>query len=652
MNWPFLNPLFLFGLAAAVLPILIHRLVHRKAVARDFSAVRLLLQSERITTRPRRLKHIFLLALRILAVLTLVILMARPFLKPENLLAGMEGGAKALILDNSLSMGFREERGERFGLAKKAAEEIIRKGKGPILIIPTAHEGDQASDLRWTTPEEALRNLDQTTLSYNRGNPASALGQAYRGLREIKGSKAILIISDLARGDWEGFDLAKMGNVSAEAGIHLLRIGGGKRDSNFAVKRVGLAEGDAVAGVPGRLEVKVVNFSDQDGSPLVQLYLAGTKVEQKKADLKAGGEASVYFELFLDRPGWKDGEIRLTGDSCPGDDIFYFSLRVADRVKVLIVDGDPGRSLKESESYYLLHALNPGGGGDSPFVSQTITEEELSSADLKSYDILFLLNVSRPSGSKVSSFLEAGKTVFIFLGDRINPDDYHRIPLFPWVLREIRKGGDVGIVPAKSESDSPNPFSGPVGESLKKVSIQRYFKVEGGGKKVLNLRNGDPLLLESNLGKGQIHLFASTANLKWNDLPLKGAYLPLIQTLLRQAAGISKDSLPETLRMGEPLPRQSLSQLTGIRGGPGIYQVSLPPAEKRVGVNPPLQESDLSKITEEELQKRFGEIKIKVTEYKNDIGRDTLAGRRELWPFFLAFLLVILAVEMGVAGRT
>jgi hypothetical protein len=49
MSLIFLNPLFLFGLAAGIIPILIHRLTQRKAIPRKFSAVRLLLQSQRVT---------------------------------------------------------------------------------------------------------------------------------------------------------------------------------------------------------------------------------------------------------------------------------------------------------------------------------------------------------------------------------------------------------------------------------------------------------------------------------------------------------------------------------------------------------------------------------------------------------------------------
>jgi len=653
MNLTFLNPLFLFGLAAGILPILIHRLIQRKAIPREFSAVRLLLQSERIMARPQRLKHILLLALRVLAVVSLVFLMARPVMMPKGLLAMTEGGVKVLILDNSLSMGYREERGERYALAKKAAKEIIQRTKSQSLIIPTVPIGATGDrEIRWMGPEEAMKRVDAIPLSFGRGDPASALGRAYRELRDSKGPKEILILSDMARGDWENFDLSKMGIVSAEATVQFVRIGGAKGDSNFTVKRVGLAEGDAVAGGPSRLEVTVVNFSDRSGSPLVHLYLSGIKMDQKTVELRAGGEGKIFFELFPDRPGWMDGEIRLSGDPLAGDDVFYFPLKIRERVKVLIVDGDPGRSLNTSESYYLTHALNPGDAETSSFLSRVVTEGELTALDLKSYEALFLLNVSKPSGSKLASFLESGKPVFLFLGDRVNLDEYNRIPLFPWRLREIKGDERTRIAQADYNYEPMKLFSGPPGESLRNASIRQYFKIEGAAKNLLTLGNGDPLLLQANQGKGQLFLFASSANIKWNDLPLKAAYLPLIQGLLKAAIGLSRDSLPAGIRYGEPFEEKSSpAQVGGPPGGPGIYKFSLSSGEMRRGLNPPLEESDLSKVSEEEMQKRFGTIKIKMLEYKEEGMGEGLAGRKELWPFLLAFLLVVLAVEMGVASK-
>src|SRR5512139_986521 len=125
MNLTFLNPFFLIGLAAGIIPILIHRLTPQKAIHRKFSAVRLLLKSQQLITRPRRIRHLLLLVLRVLAVMSLALLMARPVLTRSGLLASGEGGAKVLIFDNSLSMSYRDEQGERHELAKRAAREII-----------------------------------------------------------------------------------------------------------------------------------------------------------------------------------------------------------------------------------------------------------------------------------------------------------------------------------------------------------------------------------------------------------------------------------------------------------------------------------------------------------------------------------------------
>ena len=653
MDFAFLNPLFLFGLGAGILPILIHRLIQRKAIPRDFSAVRLLWKSEQTMARPQRLKHILLLVLRVLAVVSLVLLMARPVTMPRGLLAMTEGGVKAFILDNSLSMGYREERGERYALAKKAAKEIIQKTRGQIIIIPTASiEAPADREIRWMRPEEAIKRLEAIPLSFGRGDPASALSRAFRELRDFKGSKGVFILSDMARGDWEKFDLSKIGIISAEASVHFLRIGGAKRDPNFTVKRVGLAEGDAVVGVPSRLEVTLVNFSDHTGAPLVHLYLSGVKIDQKRVELKAGDEGKVFFGLFPDQPGWMDGEIRLSGDSLAGDDVFYFPLKVRERVKVLIVDGDPGRSLKTSESYFLANSLNPGDPETSPFLGRIISEEELAVFDLRPYEALFLLNVSKPSGSRLTSFLESGKPVFLFLGDRVNPDEYNRIPLFPWRLREISGSEGTKITQTDYNYEPMKVFSGPPGQSLRNASIRQYFKIEGATKNLLSLGNGDPLLVQSKLGKGQLFLFTSSGSIKWNDLPLKAAYLPLIQGLLKEATGLSRDSLPEGIRLGDPFEGPSPPiQIWGTPAGPGIYRFSSPPGEIRRGINPPLEESDLMKVSAEEIQKRFGPIKIKVLEYKGEGMSKDFAGRKELWPFLLAFLLVVLAVEMGVASR-
>ena len=656
MTLSFLNPLFLFGLVAAAIPILIHRLTKRKTLTQKFSAVRLLLQSQRIMTRPQRLRHLFLLALRILAIISLVFLMARPVLTDPGLLA-QEESAKVIILDNSLSMGYREERGERYDLAKKGVKEVMENFKGQVAIIPTVSIHGKPlldKDIRWMRGDEALQELFSIPLLYEKGDLTASLRLAYQKLRELKTGKEVFIVSDLARGDWEEVTLSKLDVVPAEVGMTLLRIGGSRRDPNITVKEARLIEGEAVVGVRSRLEVTVSNLSDRSGTTLVQLFLSGIKVDQKSIDLKASGEGKVYFELSFDKKGWINGEVRLSGDNLSLDDIFYFPLMVREKIKVLIIDGSPKASLKESESYYLLNALHPGDSEGSPFIPRVISEEELASIDPNLYEVIVWMNVAQLQGSQLASILESGKPIVLFLGDQVTPEEYDSIPLFPWRIRGMKEAG-IGkperIAQVDDHRDFLKPFSGPGGESLRAASFRRYFKVEGSMKSLLIFENKDPLLVESDIGRSKIFLFTSSGDLDWNDFPLKAAYLPLIQGMMKEAVSFFKDSIPSSIRFGETFGEKVRStQLVGPQGGPGIYQFLPPSGEVRHGVNTPFEESDLGKLTDEEVRKKFGKRDIKIVEYKETALRGLQTSRREIWPFLLVFLLIVLGVEMGVAN--
>jgi hypothetical protein len=605
--------------------------------------------------RPQRLKQLLLLSLRILAIMSLVFIMARPVLMEPGLFAQEDSG-KVIILDNSLSMAYREEKGERYDLAGKAVRELLENFKGQVTLLPTGsvHENPlQGGNIPWMKSEEALREISSIPLSYGRGDLNATLSLALQTLKEMKMAKEIFIISDGTRGDWEEVNLSQWDVIPAEARMTLLRIGSARRDPNFTVKQVGFVEGEPVTGVRSRVEVTLSNLSDRSGTTLVQLFLSGIKVDQKSIDLKPNSEGKVYFELSFDKKGWVNGEVRLSGDNLPLDDIFYFPIKVRGKINVLIVDGAPKVSLKESESYYLVNALRPGHSEESPFIPWVVSEDELARIDINPYEVVVLMNVGQPQGSKLASILESGRPILLFLGNRVHPEEYNRIPLFPWKIGEVR------------EADTQRPlrishidhhgfltlFSGSGGESLRGTSFRSHFKVEGSMKTLLTLENKDPLLVKSEIGKSKIFLFTSSGDLDWNDFPLKVAYLPFIQGMVKEAAGLFKDSIPSNIRFGETSRGKVRSaQMIGPQGGPGIYQVFLPLGELRQGVNVPFEESDLGKLTDEEIKKKFGKKEIKIVEYHEGALSGLQTSKKEIWPYLLIFLFIVLGLEMLIAN--
>jgi hypothetical protein len=231
-------------------------------------------------------------------------------------------------------------------------------------------------------------------------------------------------------------------------------------------------------------------------------------------------------------------------------------------------------------------------------------------------------------------------------------EEYNRFSLAPWQIKGLNDLNDSAETITQVDlSPEARKILTRLEDSLKSVSVRRYFKIEGTAKNLLTLGNHDPLLLEAAAGKSKLFMFASSADLDWNDLPLQAAYLPLLQGLVKEAMGLTETFQPAGITFGEPFGEKGRPvQLKGPKEGPGIFQFHLPGGELRRGVNAPYEESDLAKVSGDELKKKFGAIDVKVVEYQNGGLKNLRGGRQELWSSLLIFLLAILTLETILAN--
>src|SRR3954462_3822982 len=95
----FLYPAFLIGGIAIALPIVLHLLRRHVAPEVPFTAVRLLKRSQLERDDRRRLRELFLLIARVVALLLLAAAFARPYL-----LSATPGGVLIVAVDRSYSM--------------------------------------------------------------------------------------------------------------------------------------------------------------------------------------------------------------------------------------------------------------------------------------------------------------------------------------------------------------------------------------------------------------------------------------------------------------------------------------------------------------------------------------------------------------------
>ncbi|HWP35873.1 MAG TPA: BatA domain-containing protein, partial [Thermodesulfobacteriota bacterium] len=129
MGLSFLNPLYLLGLAAAAIPVVIHLVGRRRAPVHRFPALAYLAAARRKRARHLTLRHLLLLALRTAALVLLAVALARPLLSlgGSPAAAALEPVTTVVIVDTSMSMGLAEEGEDRLAAARAAVLTALRR---------------------------------------------------------------------------------------------------------------------------------------------------------------------------------------------------------------------------------------------------------------------------------------------------------------------------------------------------------------------------------------------------------------------------------------------------------------------------------------------------------------------------------------------
>ena len=369
MGLTFLHPAFLFGALAASVPVLIHLIYRRRALVHRFPAVRFLLLADKRTARKFRLHQWLLLALRVLAILLLILALARPRLIGQDVQAAMALPAQATIVlvDNSLSMQYRDEQESRFQRAKAVAARLLQslRPQDSAAVVPLLATDADADTARFLTHDRTTLQQHLTAIqpSHAAVNMINAFQRAFVLLHESPAPRRrLVLVSDFTVHGWTDFHLAQLESVSIPDRVELrfIRLGSPQRDANFLLTDLRMVEPPFIEGSPIEITALVRNESTEAVQNVrIDLLMGQTKVGEQLVDLAPGKQVAVPFRITAPAAGLHWGEVRLQPDNFAADDRLYYALRTVSPVRILTVDGDPGTSLFASELFYFLSALQP-----------------------------------------------------------------------------------------------------------------------------------------------------------------------------------------------------------------------------------------------------------------------------------------------------
>ncbi|QDU63208.1 hypothetical protein Pan216_40860 [Planctomycetes bacterium Pan216] len=562
-SW-FVNPAFMAGAALIAAPIIIH-LLHRLNFRRvSWAAMEFLLDSQRRNRRRIFFEQFLLLLLRCLLILGVVVLLARPLAGERlwSLIAAGQRSEHVIVIDDSFSMGQRLGTTTGFGEGLRMTRLLLtgladQPGKQFVTILRTSQRNE---------PEIAGAPLDrplvdrfgQLSESWEPSDlatpPGDGVAQAASLLAANDASqRSVYLVSDYRAKDWgEEGDLVKSLRKLSEnqTELYLLDVAS-QASPNLTVERLSASLGSAAAELPFDVAVEVHN----DGPDAVERVRVHPRLNdsplpaQTIERIESGQSARVTFPVRANEIGRHRLQVSLEEDALATDNKRWLAFDLEPSIPVLIVAGDARRL----GARFLSFALAPGGGVNTGLVATIHGPEFPTGVDLAEFRAVYLVNVPQLDGKAseaIVDFVKDGGGLGIFLGEQISVDSYNAqlaaeggfLPAALGPVRDVSDENELGVGLAWQSHPVFRVFEGERNPFLDAVRFQRYFTLsdEEAARDeesiVASTSEGDPLVVESTLGRGRVMLFLSTVEPSWNTWARNPSFVVAMLELQRHLA--------------------------------------------------------------------------------------------------------------------
>jgi hypothetical protein len=590
----FLSTPFLFALPLIAVPVAIHLLSRRRQEIIRWGAMQFLLDSSIRRRKFWRVDDLVLMLLRTAAVLALILALAQPLVQRTGW--GGPGRDVVFVWDVSLSMDRRIDGEPVFARLIRRTEELFSQlsERDRVRGLVTIGKGEWIG--REPVPADRahlmalLETLKGMGVAGASADWPACLGGALRADSPASAaSKQIVVLSDHQAEGWKAHDqstwsnlakLAESAEVPTAVELHNV-VDAAPVVRNLAVSRLTVPR--ALLGPGERCAVKA-EVRNHGRARIESRSLTFTADGQSLGTISAGpwepGQSTqVAMEFVPAHGGTTLIACRIDDDDeLPLDNRSSLVIEVVDQVSLLIVDDATAGDLLQTDQGYVLAALGQSEPlsprtaekGKSVFRGDVIPFRELAAHRIHDYRAILLLDpppIENEALNRLAEFVRSGGGLWWCLGGRTEVDAFNDRAtrqnggLAPWRLRDV-----LGDAKQHDQSETIHP-PGPehpatalLGDTqrldLDRSRIYRRFRFQPAADEqdvsvLLQTGRGEPLAIETALGRGRIIVQAIPLGVGWTNLPLLQAYVPWVHEWLWhlvQPTGVSRNLQP-----GEPL---------------------------------------------------------------------------------------------------
>lgn len=637
----FLQPLLLWGLLAAAIPIIIHLLNRRRHKTVQWAAMQFLLKATRESRGKKKLRHILILTCRALGIATLAIAAAQPLV---GSLLGWGGGKPdlvVLLLDRSASMEATPQGGTvpRRELALERVKNALGDLGGTRLVLIDSATGEPQD----VPSPDVLTSISSTAATDTSADLSSLAQRAAEFLTETPGRAEIWVASDLQAASWHPLNdrwtsvRAALSSLPQPPRLRVLSLGG-EAASNQSIRLLSSRRsGDQLV-----LEVEITR--NDDSAPATQLPLTATlNGVRSTTNVTLAGQTHRFRKALPIPAGQESGHgwLSIPGDGNPRDNAAFFAYGPSHPVKSTLV-APPGEAAS-----YLAIAAAPGGHLSQSV--ETLDPTQINRLDLSGSATLFWAAPlpSGPAADAITRFLSDGGHA-VFLAPATDGDA--EFLGMKWSSVTESSAGKFFILDSWDHDDGPlrDGLDGSPIPANRLRALKRRLP-EGEAAPLARWDDGSPFLSRRVIDRGTAWFIGSLPDYTWSNLGDADVLLPVAQRLIAEGAERFDTGHRATLgtRAARPRPGESHARIDDY-GSPhpsnaaheaGIHRFG----ERIVALNRPASEDDPEILDHSATRHLFEGLDAAFFEDRSTT--TSAQGSQPLWQAFLTAMLFFLAAE-------
>lgn len=510
----------LWALFLVVIPILIHLFRFRKYKTIVFNRVDLLKSILIKKGFGNNLKKYLVLASRILAIVSLVLAFALPFIPTSKMNQIYPNKECLIFIDNSLSMQQNTKEGVLFETAKNKAREIVKSMPNDFKFSLLSHGSISAE---FYEKELVLKKIDELKLSQS----SMSLDEIDASLNKITTlNSTVIILSDFRLQVPQTFKTSIKANKFYWLPINLASI-----STNLAVDSAWFFSPVFSPNQSNNLQIKIKNHSETSVESLpIKIIENNNTIGVVNSSVPPNSSVVVTYNYKSSDTGWKEIKIQIPNDEFNFDDTYYLAFQINNGNKGVVVS-DIKNMVNKSWSALL--------STENGFLTNFEDPLSLSSDKIKFSDFIILDGITSISSglqNDLKNFVQRGGNLMVFpsatgnnsalnsLLKSINSLSFNE--LYSSNLAEGLELWNLNYPPLKGVFEK-------VPKNIDLPMVSKYYSISSKSPKISfwNFKNGNPFFVHQTIGEGNAFVCVSPLNEEFTNLQKHPLFVPLILKL-------------------------------------------------------------------------------------------------------------------------